>query len=341
MKLELPNIALELTDKCNLACRYCYNVWKIPGVERKSFDSYKKAVRALTHIFSQANIRNVTLTGGEPFVAERIKEIALFCRMEGKTVTIISNGFKGNAEDYKSLIAMGITLFEFPIHSADDTIHDYITQVKGSWKKSIDSILSVQSMKGYPVPVIVLTKYNIDVLDETLEFISALRLKRIMMNRYNIGGCGTADPVSVSATHLQLKKAFDVANEKAKELRLTISSNVCSPDCLLDPADYRNIMFGHCSENVLHKPITMDIDGNIRLCNHSPIVAGNIFEQPVEEILYSPYANSWNEIVPKYCAPCDKWEKCRGGCRAAAEQCGLGLGHVDPIMTETSLLTNI
>lgn len=338
MKLQLPNIAFELTDKCNLGCRYCYNVWKIPGAERVSFDSYDKAVKALTHLFSQADIRNVTLTGGEPFMAQRIKEIALFCRMEGKTVTIISNGFLGKMKDYKSLIAMKIRLFEFPIHSADEAIHDHITRVKGSWKNSIESIKAVQSLNGYPVPVIVLTKYNIDVLGDTLDFISALGLKRVMMNRYNIGGCGTADPASVSATHSQLKNAFAIANRKSEELEMVISSNVCSPDCLLDPADYPRIMFGHCSDNVLYKPITMDINGNIRLCNHSPVVAGNIFEQEINDILYSPYSRSWNEIVPEYCAPCAKWEKCRGGCRAASEQCGLGLGHVDPIMTEASIM---
>jgi len=333
MKLQLPNISIELTDKCNLACRYCYNIWKIPGVEHESFNSYKKAVRALTRIFSQADVRNVTLTGGEPFLAERIKEIALFCRMEGKTVTVISNGFKGTPNDYESLVAMGITLFEFPIHSADETIHDFITQVKGSWKKSVDSIRKVQSFNGYPVPVIVLTKYNIEVLGETLDFIASLGLNRIMMNRYNIGGCGVAAPFSVSATPQQLRKAFGTANRRAKELELVISSNVCSPDCLLNPADYRNILFGHCSKDVLNKPVTMDINGNVRLCNHSPVVAGNIFEQTIEEILYSPYARSWNEIIPEYCASCNSWEKCRGGCRAASEQCGLGLGHVDPIMT--------
>jgi len=337
MKLRLPNIAFELTDRCNLACRYCYNVWKIPGAEHHPFNSYKKAILALKTLFSQADVQNVTLTGGEPFMAERLTEIALYCRMEGKPVTIISNGFKGTVAEYKSLIDMGITLFEFPIHSADEAIHDNITQVKGSWRKSIGSIRAVQNMKGYPVPVIVLTKYNVEILGETLDFIDAFGLKRIMMNRYNIGGCGTADPVSVSATHRQLRKAFEVANMKATELDMVISSNVCSPDCLLNPADYPNIMFGHCSDNVLHKPITMDINGNIRLCNHSPVVAGNIFEQPINEILYSPYANSWNEVIPDYCSHCNKWQDCRGGCRAASEQCGLGLGHVDPIITSKEL----
>jgi radical SAM protein with 4Fe4S-binding SPASM domain len=266
-------------------------------------------------------------------MAERITEIALFCRMEGKAVTIISNGFLGIEGEYRRLIDMGISLFEFPIHSANETIHDDITQVQGSWRKSLNSILAIQNLRGYPVPVIVLTKYNIEVLGETLDFISSLGLRRVMMNRYNIGGCGVADPVSVSANHSQLRNAFKVADKKAEESGIVISSNVCSPDCLLDPSDYPNILFGHCSDNVLHKPITMDINGNIRVCNHSPVIAGNIYKQHINEILYSPYVSSWNEIVPEYCADCNKWENCRGGCRAASEQCGLGLGHVDPVLT--------
>lgn len=337
MKVNLQHIALELTDKCNLGCKYCYNIWKIPGAERVSFNSYKKTIKALKKLFSQANIKNVTLTGGETFMAERLVEIALFCRMEGKSVTIISNGSLGTREQYKSMIDIGVTLFEMPIHSADEAVHDSITQVEGSWQKSINSLLAIKELGGYPVAVIVVTKYNVEVLGETLDFIAQLGINRIMMNRYNIGGNGTADPASVSATHAQLVKGYKIANEKSDELGLTISSNVCTPSCLLNPPDYPNIMFGHCSDNVLLKPITLDINGNIRVCNHSPVVAGNIFETPLKDILYSPYTDSWNEIIPEYCSTCNQWDDCRGGCRAASEQCGLGLGHVDPILTEGDL----
>jgi len=29
MKLNLPHIAFEITDACNLNCLYCYNIWKM------------------------------------------------------------------------------------------------------------------------------------------------------------------------------------------------------------------------------------------------------------------------------------------------------------------------
>jgi radical SAM protein with 4Fe4S-binding SPASM domain len=65
------------------------------------------------------------------------------------------------------------------------------------------------------------------------------------------------------------------------------------------------------------------------------VKAGNIFEQELSEILYSPYAQSWKEIISDYCASCHLWEKCKGGCRAASEQCGFGLDQVDPILNKS------
>jgi radical SAM protein with 4Fe4S-binding SPASM domain len=337
MKLPLSQITLELTDKCNLACNYCYNIWKIPGVERIAFDSYPDAIKVLRRMFSLASIGRVVLTGGEPFMVKRLLEIVLFCRMEGKSVTIITNGFAGTPEAYKQLVAMGVRLFEMPVHSADPAVHDGITQVKGSWRKSVNSLLEIKRLGGYPVAVVVLTKQNVEMLGETLDFIHRSGIHRIMLNRYNIGGAGTANPAAVSATHEQLARAYRMADRKSGETGLTISSNVCTPRCLLNPADYPRLTFGNCSGNPLRRPVTMDLNGDIRLCNHSPVKAGNIFTQDLNEILYSPYAQSWNEIIPGYCAACNLWEECKGGCRAASEQCGLGLSHVDPIMTAENL----
>jgi len=120
-------------------------------------------------------------------------------------------------------------------------------------------------------------------------------------------------------------------------LGLTLTSNVCSPICLLNPKDYPLIGFGHCSFNVLQRPITLDINGNIRLCNHSPVVAGNIWKQPIEEILFSEYTTSWENSVPSFCSSCREWEKCKGGCRAASEQCLQTLSSEDPIIKSLQL----
>lgn len=257
--------------------------------------------------------------------------------MEGKQVTLISNGTQGKAKDYKQLIKLGVGLFEFPIHSAQADIHDHMVQLKGSWQKSVTSTCEVLQLGGSVVPVVVITRHNVNQLGETLEFINSLGCKRIMLNRYNIGGKGCANPMEVSATAAELRSAFAVANNKAMELDLRLTANVCSPICLLNPANYPLIGFGHCSFDVLKRPITLDINGNIRLCNHSSVVAGNIYQKELEEILYSDYTTQWETSVPELCKPCSHWSVCKGGCRAASEQCFGELNIEDPIIKATEL----
>jgi len=330
--VALSRIAFEITDACNLNCVYCYNIWKMDGVSRVPFNSYQKAIRVLQALFRQATVSSVAFTGGEPFLAERFAEVVLFCRMEGKNVTVISNGNGCEKKHYKQLLNMGVRLFELPIHAAQPDIHDWMTRVNGSWAKSLASLKTVMALGGYVVPVVVITRYNVSVLGETLNFIHSLGCTRIMLNRYNIGGSGCSCPLTISAGAAELRQAFAVANQKAAEMSLQLTSNVCTPLCLLHPGDYSNIGFGHCASDVLKRPVTMDINGNIRLCNHSPVVAGNILEQSLESILYSDYTLSWERLRPSLCADCKEWELCKSGCRAAAEQCLQTLATEDPVI---------
>ncbi len=333
MKLRLSNIAFELVSGCNLDCVYCYNIWKTPGARiEPGRGTYKKSIRTLKEFFRLADVSNVTLTGGEPFLAERLMEVVLFCRMEGKGVTLITNGTRGTRRDYEQLVKVGVRLFELPVHSSDETVHDLMAGVAGSWARSVESIEILRSLGVEPVAVIVLTRHNIEGVARTLDFIAGLGVRRVMVNRYNIGGRGVAEPLSVSASREELRTAFGQIDNIAAKGDLTITSNVCTPHCVLDPADYPHIGFGNCSPDMSRRPLTLDMDGNIRLCNHSPVVAGNIFETPLDDILCSSYALGWGEIVPRFCSACEAWERCLGGCRAASEQCGQGLSSPDPLV---------
>lgn len=334
--LSLSHIAFEITDRCNLDCVYCYNIWKTEHAKRIPFNSYNKAIETLTKLFGMAEIDYIAFTGGEPLQSERFEEVVLFCRMQGKGITLISNGTQ-EIKRYKRLLKLGTGIFEFPIHAAHAKIHDKMTHIRGSWEKSIKGVREILKAGGNVVPVVVITKHNVNQLGDTLDFISSLGCKRIMLNRYNIGGKGCSNPLEVSASAEELRHAFTVANKKAAELGFFLTSNVCSPVCLLNPADYPLIGFGHCSFNVLRRPITLDINGNIRLCNHSPVVAGNIYEKTMEDILFSDYTEQWETEIPEFCKPCKEWNICKGGCRAASEQCFGKLNKEDPVIDALNL----
>lgn len=333
MKVELPHITFETTSVCNLKCRYCYNIWKIPGRnDFEQFNSYKQAKRTLSKLFKIADVNQVTFTGGEPFAAERFNELVLFTRMKNKSVAIITNGNKATADDYQQMFGLGVNLFELPLHSPTAREHDFMTNTPGSWQKSVNSIKQLVAMNAYVVAVIVITKANFHLVKETLFFIKELGIDRIMLNRFNIGGQGISEKENLWLSHKEINEAYKVAAETGKELKLELSSNVCTPMCVLNPVDFKGIAFTSCSPDVKKRPLTLDILGNLRFCNHSPTVLGNIFKDSLEKMLDSEQAKMWNDVTPDFCSECNLYARCMGGCRAASEQLKLSLSAVDPIV---------
>jgi radical SAM protein with 4Fe4S-binding SPASM domain len=330
---ELKRIIFEVTSRCNLNCTYCYNIWKRPGVaNHEHFDSYSDAKKTLKRIFKIADIGHVTFTGGEPLISERFPELVLLARMKGANVTIISNGNAGDRDYYKSLIDIGADFFEFPLHSHSREIHDGLTRVKGSHRKVIESIKAVQELGGRLLVDLVLNKQNIPEIERTVKFIKGLGVDRIMITRFNIGGEGIKHRKELTPSKKELQDAFHVLDELVESESMNITSNVCTPLCVLDPRDYKNINTMSCSASAESMPLTLDINGNMRMCNHSPVYFGNIYKEKLEDIFSSKYVKFWKETVPDYCTDCGVYEHCYGGCRAASEQLGLGLGIVDPIV---------
>lgn len=332
MKPNLNYLVFEVTTKCNLQCKYCYNIWKLPQEKTIQLNSFKSAKKTLKKIFSIAEVEHVTFTGGEPFLAERFLELVLFARLKNKSVSVISNGNTGSEKDLKTLIDFGVNLFEFPIHSYKPEIHDKMTNTVGSWEKSVATTKFVIENGGFVVPVIVITKYNFAEISETLEFINKLGLKRIMLNRYNIGGERINNFGDILPNIHELRQSYKSASKTAFELNLRLSSNVCTPFCILNPKDYPNIGFSSCSTDISKRPLSLDIQGNLRFCNHSPTLMGNIFTKKFSEILNSEESKLWENTIPEFCTNCPVYEKCMGGCRAASEQMGFTVKEVDPII---------
>ena len=194
-KIRLSNIVFEITRECNLNCLYCYNIWK-KDADSKLIDNnnypnkYEKVKKTLVKLLSQVEIDTITLSGGEPFLTERFLEIVLYLRMKRINVVIITNGNASDKNSYNILKELGVSLFELPFHSNKYYEHDRMTQIQGSGEKSLNSIKELINLGLDVVPVIILTKINYKNLKETLIFLYNLGLKRIMLNRFNIGGSG-------------------------------------------------------------------------------------------------------------------------------------------------------
>ena len=86
-----------------------------------------------------------------------------------------------------------------------------------------------------------------------------------------------------------------------------------------------------CGDSPERMPLIVDAVGDLRLCNHSPVVVGNIHRESFDEIFKKRYVSQFFATIPPLCSQCEAYARCRGGCKAVSEQLGIPLAEHDPL----------
>ena len=333
-KIDIGFVVFELTDACNQSCRFCYNHFK--GVETKCVveaPDFRQARQTLKRLQREARVANLSFSGGEPMLLPRIHDLILQARAKGSNVNLLTNGTLLKEDDVDIIDDLGVGLVQIPLLSHRAEVHDHITQLPGSWERAMASARRIAERKAeWLTPVFILSKLNAHDIEPTLEMYTSLGVKRIMLNRFNIGGLGRKYAEELTLSHEELREAFGRANAKLGELGLRAHNGVCTPMCLLSPTDYPNITFTHCSTDLSARPLTINYRGDVRFCNHSPRVLGNIHDETLAKILERCGGDGYYSSIPDKCAQCELWTRCRGGCRAASEQMYGTFDRLDPVM---------
>ena len=332
--MDIGIVVFELTDACNQACKFCYNHFKGEGVCSVEAPNFRLARRTLKRLQRQARIGSLSLSGGEPMLMPRIHDLVLRARMAGSKVNILTNGTLLTEHDIAIFDDLGITTLQIPMLSDNGDVHDSITQLRGSWLKATTAArLVAATREGWLTPVLILSRLNYHDIESTMRMYAEMGCRYIMVNRFNIGGLGKLYAKELTLTHEELRDAFRRVDAMAHELGMTIHSGVCTPMCLLDPKEYPHIMFTNCSTDLSRRPLTVNYRGDVRFCNHSPRVLGNIYDESLRSIIERSASDGYFDNIPENCAGCKLWQRCRGGCRAASEQMYGSFDKIDPVMS--------
>ena len=337
-KHHIPFVVFELTDACNQKCKFCYNYWKGDGCTTDApVPDFRLARRTLRRLLRQASVGSISLSGGEPMLMPRIHDLTLKARFARANVNLLSNGTLIKDMDIEIMNQVGVGAVQIPILAAEPSLHDYTTGLPGSWQKAVDNARKISAVKpDWLLPVLIVSKLNAHCVEDILRFYhSEFGAKRVMVNRFNIGGLGKLNASELTLTTAELRDAFSRVVKVAGELRMTIQSGVCTPMCVLNPDDYSNIVFSHCSTDLSRRPLTVNYKGDVRFCNHSPRVLGNIYDKTIGEIVLEGQDDGYFDTIPTPCDKCKLWFRCRGGCRAASEQLYGTFDKVDPILFDS------
>ncbi len=302
-------VQVELTEACNLKCKFCYNSQK---------PRYNRNVIQMLDLLAKQNVMQVTLTGGEPLMHPDFFDILQYATSHFPNVMILSNGTLMTDEIIEKISETGVMSVSISIHGDEET-HEMLTCSCNSYRNSLHAIEKFLNIGKIPVASnFVLNACNIAVLEKTMETFHTMGLRFMTITRFVPVGIGRSAH-SLEISREDMVKAMDFADRFMKNTSNPhIEFAEAIPYCAVPP--HLKYLANTCSYG--YDRFYVDIDGNLMVCGLSRILlGGNILETPIKEI--KQHSSTFmdfitNEHVPTSCVSCETFDKCHGGCRAAA-----------------------
>jgi len=331
MPRRQDSFVFEVTQRCNHECLHCYNAWLNPcGYPRGELGTLE-TLEMLERMLDQTGAGLVSLSGGEPLLRKDLFTIVDFLHDRRRVVNLITNG---SLLDEAAIARLEdkISIYELPLLSAERDIHDRLSGRRGAFDDATMALANLKAARQRVVCVFVATRLNLPAWGETAELAVALGADGIMFNRFNPGGRGARNVDLLQASPEELTAAMDDAEQISERYDLPISCSIAMPPCLFDHGRYRRLTFGFCAAGTERAYYTLDPLGNIRPCNHSTLILGNIRRDEFWAMADSPAMREFTEARPAFCAGCKLEMQCLGGCKAAAEVCCGSVAASDPFL---------
>jgi len=140
LALNIPfGVQLDLTYRCNERCVHCYLDHDDHG------EMTTAEIKRLLDEMADAGVFILTLSGGEIFVRKDFFEILEYARQLTFCVKLKTNAILIREREAARLREVGVESVQISIYSHRAEVHDGITLVRGSLKRSLDAIRFLKS----------------------------------------------------------------------------------------------------------------------------------------------------------------------------------------------------
>lgn len=174
-QLGVPlNVHLDLTYRCNERCDHCY------------LDHDDKGELTTAEIFgvlqqmAETGVLFLTLSGGEPFLRRDLFDIIERARRFMFSVKLKTNAVMIREQEAKRLKALGIEQVQISVYSHRPEVHDAITRLPGSLKRTIAAI---RLLKSHGLKV---TVANVLMRDNLIDGAAVQKLARDLGANYSL-----------------------------------------------------------------------------------------------------------------------------------------------------------
>lgn len=315
------SVVLELTYRCNHKCKFCSCPWENP------YKSFKQGIELSTKEWFDAidklysiGVESFSLSGGEATLRTDITEIIEHIRQEGhkrnlnSPIVLISNG-KNMTEELLDVfvtndvhLSMSLPGYKtFTWHTGVDNAENVLTWFRKAKEKGLHTTAGIT-----------ITKMNYDELYETIARALINGAEQILLNRFLPGGRGLEYKNDLELNRTQLQGMLKTAEQVLRKAKRYGSVGTEYPHCLIpDDIDLKYLRVGSMCAAATGF-FVVGPSGEIRVCNHSPKVIGNIKDEEI--VTDSEYWNifAMRNYLPYECQGCKLNNVCACGCREVA-----------------------
>ena len=335
---ELSLIAINLTQRCNLACEHCYLDAKTLKDGHEGELTTQEVCNLLDEIDAMDHGTMVVLTGGEPLVRRDLEDIIAYGAKKELAMVLGTNGALLTRERVKKLQQAGLMGAGISVDSLDPDFHDRFRGQKGSWQQTMKGIENCRRAGVSFQLHFSMMDDNAHELHDMIEFarMSEARVLNIFFLVCTGRGESFSDisPLRYEQTLKEIIKAQERCNDLIIRPR-------CAPH-------YKRIAYQKNPQSKLNRLSGREGDGCIAGIHYARITYdGNVtacpyIEDSVGNIRHNDFNMIWSDAPdfqalrePKLegrCGRCE-YQKLCGGCRARPVAEGSGLMGGDNFCT--------
>ena len=329
-KLDLPegvppltSLYMYISGSCNLACRHC---WISPEFQAGGNGGQHIPVEYVRKAIQEAKplgLQSVKLTGGEPLLHPRFRDIVTLINGEGLNITMETNGTlldRSMARFLKDTEHM--SFISVSIDGADAETHEYMRCVTGSYEKAVTGIKNLVEQGFRPQLICTLHRGNVSQIEKVIESAASLGCGSVKFNHVQQVGRGKAFAAEQGLKVPEIIEIYNrIENELLKESKIGIYFDI--PFAFYPIRKLINDSLSRCTvRNIL----SMLSGGEISLCGMGVAVPDLIYGHIERDSLPYIWCNSaglvqLREKIPEklegICGKCLHRDLCLGSCVAS------------------------
>ena len=317
-------VSWDITKKCNLKCAHCYSNSSLIESEELNTEESKKLIAEIRDM----DIEQLIILGGEPFCRPDLFELLEYAVRKGLSIALTTNGYYINKNIAFQLAAFNLDGVQISLDSSNCKQHNSFRGQDGGFEKAVEALKILSTCGVYTIVNTVLSKDNIDQLEDIILLCISLKVKRFRFIKYIPSGRGITNFKRYAINKIQnehLQRKIKILKDRYKNY-IEISQ-----DESMAFLQGENTLF--CTAGI--STLSVMANGDVIPCsylNDEKFICGNVKYTSLYKIWNGSKIRNFRDLdnINKKCKICKYLSICKGGCKAAAYGLYGSCNAIDP-----------